>query len=255
MIDLKKDYYAVLGVPSSATAKDIRRAYIGLALAWHPDRHSGESPDQVTYADARFKEIGEAYALLSDYDARKQYDYFHSLSSLTAARPSPSSRRPAAQPSRPSAGTSSASGPHPGSAGSSSGASRSSGASSGRDSSFDRGRAWGADSRTNNYQETSRESRWSRRKGGFHKFLYGILIPATIIFSSLSGLSRLVGWAGDAIRYHAAQYQPSVIFWKTEDTVKMETFYERMMEMMDFPKVEAREINLRPLERYSSDEE
>lgn len=255
MTDYSKDYYAVLGVPSSATASDIRYAYIGLALAWHPDRHSGESPERVAYAEARFKEIGEAYALLSDYDARKQYDYFHSLSSSAAARPSPSSRRPAAQPSRPSAGTSSASGPHPGSAGSSSGASRSSGSSTRRDSSFDRGRAWGADCRTYTYQDTSRESRWSRRKGGFHKFLFGMLIPASIIFSSLSGLSRLVGWAGDTIRYHTVQYQPSVIFWKTEDTAKMETFYERMMEMMDFPKVEAREINLRPLERYSSDEE
>ena len=118
MIDFRKDYYAVLGVPPSATAHDIRRAYIGLALVWHPDRHSGESPDQVAYAEARFKEIGEAYALLSDYDARKQYDYFHSLTFSSPDRPSPSSRRPAAQPSRPSAGPSS--GPHSGSAGPSS---------------------------------------------------------------------------------------------------------------------------------------
>lgn len=60
MIDFKKDYYAVLGVPSSATANDIRRAYIGLALVWHPDRHSGESPDKDSYLpDDRTRERKE----------------------------------------------------------------------------------------------------------------------------------------------------------------------------------------------------
>lgn len=245
MIDFSKDYYTVLGVPSSATANDIRRAYIGLALVWHPDRHSGESPDQVAYAEARFKEIGEAYALLSDYDARKQYDYFHSLSSSATASPSPSSRRPAAQPSRPSAGTSSTSGPHPGSAGSSFGASRSSGASSGRDSSFDRGRSWNAGSRTTyTYRDFTQETMRSRRREGIHRFFSGLCAACLFVWILWAPLSRLVESTRDTIEYRIEGYNPSPAFWRLDDSAEVPLFYERMMEMMDFPKVEAREIHL-----------
>lgn len=247
MIDFKKDYYAVLGVPSSATANDIRRAYIGLALVWHPDRHSGESPDQVAYAEARFKEIGEAYALLSDYDARKQYDYFHSLSSSATARPSPSSGRPAAQTSRPSAGTSSVSDHHPGSAGSgsSSGASRSSGSSTGKDSSFDRGRSWNAGSRTTyTYRDFTQETMRSRRREGIHRFFSGLGAACLFVWILWTPLSHFVESAKNAIEYRNEGYHPSPAFWRVDDSAEVPLFYERMMEMMDFPKVKAREIHL-----------
>ena len=247
MIDFSKDYYTVLGVPSSATANDIRRAYIGLALVWHPDRHSGESPDQVAYAEARFKEIGEAYALLSDYDARKQYDYFHSLTFSSPDRPSPSSVRPENRSSRSSAGTSSGFGPHSGSAGSSSasGARRSSGTSSCRDSSFDRGRSWNAGSRTTyTYRDFTQETMRSRRREGIHRFFSGLGAACLFVWILWAPLSRLVESTRNTIEYRIEGYNPSPAFWRLDDSAEVPLFYERMMEMMDFPKVEAREIHL-----------
>ena len=235
MTDYSKDYYAVLGVRPSATAQEFRRAYLRLALLWHPDRHAGESRERVAYAEARFKEIGEAYAVLSDRETRSAYDYFHSVvtaSSAGSPRPRPSGQ-PTYGPSRPARNSTWSGRSYD-----------SSGASARTDSSFDRGRAWGAGSRTHTYEDTSQGSKWGSWKSGFRRFYYGILIPACVIFTSLSGLFCLVEWADDTFRYHAVQYQPSVNFWRTEDTVKMETFYERMMKMMDFPKVEAREIHL-----------
>ena len=65
-----KDYYEVLGVPRGATKEQIKDAYRKLALQFHPDRN--KSPE----AEARFKEISEAYAVLSDVEKRRQYDSF-----------------------------------------------------------------------------------------------------------------------------------------------------------------------------------
>lgn len=70
MAGSKRDYYEVLGVGKEADQKDIKSAYRKLALKYHPDR--SEEPD----AEERFKEISEAYAVLSDSDKRKQYDQF-----------------------------------------------------------------------------------------------------------------------------------------------------------------------------------
>ena len=64
----KRDYYEVLNVPRDASKEDIKRAYRKLALEYHPDRN--KSPD----AGERFKEISEAYAVLSDDEKRMQYD-------------------------------------------------------------------------------------------------------------------------------------------------------------------------------------
>jgi molecular chaperone DnaJ len=66
----KRDYYEVLGVGREADPKEIKSAYRKLALKYHPDR------SQETDAEERFKEISEAYAVLSDSDKRKQYDQF-----------------------------------------------------------------------------------------------------------------------------------------------------------------------------------
>jgi molecular chaperone DnaJ len=66
----KRDYYEVLGVPKDASKDQIKAAYRKLALQYHPDRN--KAPD----AEERFKEISEAYAVLSDDAKRAQYDRF-----------------------------------------------------------------------------------------------------------------------------------------------------------------------------------
>ena len=64
-----KDYYKVLGVAKNATEKEIKAAYRKLARKHHPDMNQGNPK-----AEARFKEIGEAYEVLSDPEKRKRYD-------------------------------------------------------------------------------------------------------------------------------------------------------------------------------------
>jgi curved DNA-binding protein len=66
-----KDYYRILGVSKSASAVDIKKAYRKLAMKYHPDRNKDNKA-----AEERFKEISEAYAVLSDPEKRKQYDMF-----------------------------------------------------------------------------------------------------------------------------------------------------------------------------------
>jgi len=68
---MAKDYYAVLGVAKTASADEIKKAYRKLAIKYHPDKNPGDAK-----AEERFKEISEAYAVLSDADKRKQYDQF-----------------------------------------------------------------------------------------------------------------------------------------------------------------------------------
>ncbi|ABF46372.1 chaperone DnaJ-like protein [Deinococcus geothermalis DSM 11300] len=66
-----KDYYEVLGVPRSASDADIKSAYRKLAKKYHPDKNQGDDK-----AAERFKEIGEAYAVLSDPEKRQLYDQY-----------------------------------------------------------------------------------------------------------------------------------------------------------------------------------
>ncbi len=66
-----KDYYAVLGVTKSASSDDIKRAFRKLARKYHPDVNPGDKT-----AEAKFKEVSEAYEVLSDPDKRQKYDQF-----------------------------------------------------------------------------------------------------------------------------------------------------------------------------------
>jgi len=65
-----RDFYAILGVPRNATADDLKKAYKKLAIKYHPDRN----PNNVEEATAKFKEINEAYDVLSDERKRQIYD-------------------------------------------------------------------------------------------------------------------------------------------------------------------------------------
>lgn len=66
------DYYQVLGVHREATPDDIKKAYRKLALRWHPDKN----PDNKTEAEKKFKELSEAYEVLSDANKRSMYDRY-----------------------------------------------------------------------------------------------------------------------------------------------------------------------------------
>ncbi|KAI9104942.1 hypothetical protein DFS34DRAFT_221968 [Phlyctochytrium arcticum] len=67
-----KDYYAILGVKKDADEDALKKAYRKMALKWHPDRN----PDNKEAADKKFKEISEAYEVLSDKQKRTIYDQF-----------------------------------------------------------------------------------------------------------------------------------------------------------------------------------
>src|SRR5690625_4782786 len=71
---LEKDFYATLGVPKDADAAAIKKAYRKLARTWHPDQNPGDAK-----AEQKFKEIGEAYGVLSDAEQRKQYDALRAM--------------------------------------------------------------------------------------------------------------------------------------------------------------------------------
>jgi curved DNA-binding protein len=66
-----KDYYAILGVDRAATPDQVKKAYRKLALKFHPDKNPGDKA-----AEERFKDVNEAYAVLSNPEKRKQYDLF-----------------------------------------------------------------------------------------------------------------------------------------------------------------------------------
>ncbi|XP_056317883.1 dnaJ homolog subfamily B member 6b [Danio aesculapii] len=69
---MEEDYYHILGVTKSASPDDIKKAYRKLALKWHPDKN----PNDKEEAEKRFKEISEAYEVLSDENKRRDYDRY-----------------------------------------------------------------------------------------------------------------------------------------------------------------------------------
>ena len=68
----KKDYYEIIGVTKEATQDDIKKAYRKMAKKWHPDLHQNNRQE----AEKNFKEIGEAYEVLSDSQKRAMYDRY-----------------------------------------------------------------------------------------------------------------------------------------------------------------------------------
>ena len=66
----EKDYYAILGVDKNADDDQLKKAYRKMAVKWHPDKNQ----DKKEKAEAQFKEIGEAYDVLSDKNKRAIYD-------------------------------------------------------------------------------------------------------------------------------------------------------------------------------------
>ncbi|MBM3327507.1 MAG: molecular chaperone DnaJ [Calditrichaeota bacterium] len=78
----KRDYYEVLGVQRNASVDDIKKAYRKLAMKHHPDRNPGDKT-----AEEKFKEVGEAYAVLSDDTKRAQYDRFGHIGPQMAGGP------------------------------------------------------------------------------------------------------------------------------------------------------------------------
>src|SRR5688572_26712739 len=81
MANSTKDFYQVLGVGEKASADEIKKAYRKLAKQHHPDANLNNPQ-----AAERFKEIGEAYAVLSDADKRKQYDQMRRLGAFGFGR-------------------------------------------------------------------------------------------------------------------------------------------------------------------------
>jgi curved DNA-binding protein len=70
---MNKDYYSSLGVSKTATEAEIKKAYKKLAMQYHPDRNKGDKK-----AEAKFKEINEAYQVIGDKEKKKNYDQFGS---------------------------------------------------------------------------------------------------------------------------------------------------------------------------------
>src|SRR6516165_9893501 len=68
---MPRDYYEVLGVPRGASEEEIKKSYRKLARKYHPDRNPGDKQ-----AETQFKEVQDAYDVLSDKNKRAQYDQF-----------------------------------------------------------------------------------------------------------------------------------------------------------------------------------
>lgn len=74
MMQERKDYYSILGVDKSASKADIRKKFRELSLLYHPDKQGNKTDEEKKIAEEKFKEINEAYSVLSDDKKRAEYD-------------------------------------------------------------------------------------------------------------------------------------------------------------------------------------
>lgn len=71
----RKDYYKILGIPKDTSDENaIKKAYRKAALKWHPDKWGNATDEEKKHADKMFKDLGEAYAVLSDPKKKQRYD-------------------------------------------------------------------------------------------------------------------------------------------------------------------------------------
>ena len=102
-----KDFYKILGVAKDASDADIKKAYRKLARQHHPDTNAGD-----VASEKKFKDISEAYSVLSDPDERQQYDAIRAMGGAPGSpRAAPAARRAATQASRTSSAASSPAAP------------------------------------------------------------------------------------------------------------------------------------------------
>lgn len=78
----RKDYYKILGIDKNASEDDIKKAYRKRALVHHPDRHANASENERKEQERKFKELGEAYGILSDPKKKARYDNGHDIDDL-----------------------------------------------------------------------------------------------------------------------------------------------------------------------------
>ena len=79
---MSKNYYDILGVSKDADESKIKSAYRKLCLKYHPDKLAKKSEKEKQEGEAKFKEINEAYQILSDPDKKKQYDTFGTVDDM-----------------------------------------------------------------------------------------------------------------------------------------------------------------------------
>lgn len=77
-----KDYYSTLGIDRNASDEEIKKAFKKLAMQLHPDKQQGKSDAEKKAAEERFKDVNEAYSVLSDKDKRKQYDLYGTVGDM-----------------------------------------------------------------------------------------------------------------------------------------------------------------------------
>lgn len=224
-MNLDKDYYGILGVPPSATASDIRRAYLRLALLWHPDRHAGAKSEEIAAAEAWFKEIGEAYAVLSDPRQRSDYDFFRARRGRTAAAGSP----------HPAQSASTASSP-----GRTAGSNKSGTGRAQTDSSYTRGHNWGSPNGASSRRTASQASS-STRKGWRDRLwntLYAAFVAAVIFSWWQEPITHIFDSAKEAVG-RVSVYAP-----RDWDVDAPRTFQDMMMENLGFPGLKMKDVDM-----------
>lgn len=80
---MAKDYYSILGIEKNATDEEIKSAYRKLSMKYHPDRHVNDSEEEQKKAEDMFKDINEAYSVLSDPEKKRNYDTFGSADDMS----------------------------------------------------------------------------------------------------------------------------------------------------------------------------